>query len=91
VDSAAEYRTLAVSESDPKIAKVYANLAAMEEGHVGFWEDRLRAAGIAVGSRKPSWRSRLLGWMAKHFGSESVLSTIAAKESADRNIYAGQT
>jgi VIT1/CCC1 family predicted Fe2+/Mn2+ transporter len=28
--------------------------------------------------------------MAKHFGSESVLSTIAAKESADRNIYAGQ-
>jgi vacuolar iron transporter family protein len=90
VDSAAEYRTLATSEGDPKIAQVYANLAAMEEGHISFWEERLRMAGVAVGTRKPSWRSRAIRWMAKHFGPESVLSSIAAKESADRNIYAVQ-
>ncbi|HEX4209569.1 MAG TPA: hypothetical protein VHY56_04185, partial [Candidatus Binataceae bacterium] len=71
VDSAAEYRTLAVSESDPKIAKVYANLAAMEEAHIAFWEGRLRAAGVAVKKRKPSWRSRAIRWVAKHFGPEA--------------------
>jgi len=34
VDSAAEYRAMAASESDPKIAKVYSNLAKMEETHI---------------------------------------------------------
>jgi VIT1/CCC1 family predicted Fe2+/Mn2+ transporter len=90
VDSAAEYRTLAGSERDPKIAKVYANLAAMEEGHIAFWEERLRGAGVTVGNRKPSWRSRVLRWMAQRFGPAVVLSTIAAKEAVDRNIYSGQ-
>jgi len=40
VDSASEYRAMAASEPDPRLAKVYANLAAMEEGHIEFWEDR---------------------------------------------------
>jgi len=31
VDSAAEYRAMAAGEPDPRLAKVYANLAAMEE------------------------------------------------------------
>ncbi len=36
VDSAAEYRAMAAGEPDPRLAKVYANLAAMEEAHIGF-------------------------------------------------------
>ncbi len=38
VDSAAEYRAMAIAEPDPRLAKVYANLAAMEEAHIAFWE-----------------------------------------------------
>jgi len=90
VDSAAEYRTLAAREPDPKIAKVYSNLAKMEEAHIGFWEERLRAAGEKVGQRRPSWRSRALIWIAKRLGADAVLSTIAAKEAADRNVYVKQ-
>ena len=90
VDSAAEYRALAAVEPDPRIAKVYLNLARMEEAHVVFWEDRLRTAGVLLTDRRPSWRSRVLRWIARHFGPETVLSTIAAKEAAERNVYAGR-
>ncbi|MBV8134823.1 MAG: VIT1/CCC1 transporter family protein [Deltaproteobacteria bacterium] len=90
VDSAAEYRALAAAEPEPKVAQVYSNLARMEEAHIAFWEDRLRRAGATVHERLPSWRSRVLSWVARRFGPEAVLSTIAAKETADRNGYAGQ-
>ena len=79
VDSAAEYRAMAAAEADPRLAKVYANLAAMEEAHIAFWEDRLRKAGASVPRRRPSWRSRVLGGIARRFGPELVLPTIAAK------------
>jgi VIT1/CCC1 family predicted Fe2+/Mn2+ transporter len=91
IDSAAEYRAMAAGERDPKIAKVYSNLARMEEAHIAFWEDRLRAAGAQVGKRRPSWRTRVLTWIAGRFGPDAVLSTIAAKEAADRNVYVRQT
>jgi hypothetical protein len=44
IDGAAEYRAMAAGERDLKIAKVYSNLARMEEAHIAFWEDRLRGA-----------------------------------------------
>jgi vacuolar iron transporter family protein len=91
IDSAAEHRAMAAGERDPKIAKVYSNLARMEEAHIAFWEDRLRAAGAQVGKRRPSWRTRVLTWIAGRFGPDAVLSTIAAKEAADRNVYVRQT
>src|SRR5271166_3696892 len=90
VDSAAEYSAMAASEPDPNIAKVYSNLARMEEAHIAFWEDRLRSAGEKVGDRQPSWRSRVVAWIARRLGPNAVLSTIAAKEAADRNVYVKQ-
>src|SRR4029077_18650898 len=90
IDSAAEYRAMAESEPDPKIAKVYSNLAKMEEAHIAFWEEKLRSAGATVGERRPSCRSRILARIARRFGPDSVLSTIAAKEAMDRNVYVKQ-
>jgi len=90
VDSASEYRAMAASESDPRLAKVYANLAAMEEGHIGFWEDRLRRAGATVPPRRASWRSRVLAAVARRLGPDLVLATIAAKEAVDQNSYVKQ-
>jgi VIT1/CCC1 family predicted Fe2+/Mn2+ transporter len=87
VDSATEYRAMAASETDPRLVKVYANLAEMEEAHIAFWEDRLRKAGASVPPRRPSWRSRVLGGIARRFGPELVLATIAAKEEVDQNVY----
>jgi hypothetical protein len=90
VDSAAKYRAMAASERDPRLVKVYANLAEMEEAHITFWEDRLRKAGASVPPRRPSWRSRVLGGIARRFGPELVLATIAAKEEVDQNVYVKQ-
>ena len=90
VDSAAEYRAMAAAEADPRLAKVYSNLAAMEESHIAFWEDRLRKVGASVPGRRPSWRSRVLGAIARRFGPELVLPTIAAKEAVDQNAYLKQ-
>ncbi|PYN32167.1 MAG: rubrerythrin family protein [Candidatus Rokuibacteriota bacterium] len=90
VDSAWEYRAMARSEPDPRLAKVYANLAAMEEGHIGFWEDRLQRAGAPVPPRRASWRSRLLGAIARRLGPDLVLPTIAAKEQVEQNGYVKQ-
>jgi VIT1/CCC1 family predicted Fe2+/Mn2+ transporter len=90
VDSASEYRAMAASERDPRLAKVYVNLAAMEEGHIAFWEERLRRAGAPVPPRRASWRSRVLGAIARRLGPDLVLATIAAKEEVDRNAYVKQ-
>ena len=90
VDSAAEYRAMAAAEPDPRLAKVYANLAAMEEAHIAFWEKRLRDAGASVPPRRASWRSRVLGAIARRLGPDLVLATIAAKEAADQNVYVRQ-
>ena len=90
VDSAAEYRAMATSEPDPRLARVYGNLAAMEEAHIAFWEDRLRKAGASVPRRRPSWRSRVLGGIARRIGPELVLATIAANEAVDQNAYVKQ-
>jgi vacuolar iron transporter family protein len=90
VDSASEYRALAASETDPRLARVYANLAQMEERHIGFWESRLRDAGVVVGPHRPSWRSRVLGWIARRFGPDQVMPIIAAKEEADQHVYDDQ-
>jgi vacuolar iron transporter family protein len=90
VDSAAEYRAMAASESEPRVAKVYANLAKMEETHIAFWEERLRAAGARVPAPRPSWRSRVLAGIARRLGPDAVLSTIAAKEAVDQHVYVNQ-
>src|SRR5256712_1434610 len=90
VDSASEYRAMAASEEDPRLAKVYANLAAMEEGHIAFWEERLRKAGAPVPPRRPAWRSRVLAGIARRLGPDLVLPTIAAKEDVDQNAYVKQ-
>src|SRR2546427_1469823 len=90
VDSASQYAERAASEEAPRLAKVSANLAAMEEGPVAFWGGRLRKAGAPVPPRRPSWRSRVLVGIARRLGPDLVLATIAAKEEVDQNAYVKQ-
>src|SRR5213593_3830691 len=90
VDSAAEYRAMAAAEPDSRLAKVYADLGAMEEAHIAFWEKRLRDAGASVPPRRASWRSRVLSAIARRLGPDLVLATIAAKEEVDQNVYVKQ-
>jgi len=90
IDSAALYRTLADIEAQPQLAEVYRRLAMVEERHAGFWEQRLQAAGQTVPPRRPRWRSRGLSWLAKRFGPQFVLPTIATLEEVGRHMYDAQ-
>ncbi|HEY9720920.1 MAG TPA: VIT1/CCC1 transporter family protein [Oscillatoriaceae cyanobacterium] len=80
IDSVSLYNALADLEEDPKLADVYRRLAATEERHAQFWEQKIREAGHAVPTRHVGWRSRVLAWLAARFGVQMVLPTITAME-----------
>lgn len=90
VDSAAQYRAMAAGEPDPAVAKIYNELAEVEEKHAGFWEAKLRELGAEPGPRKPSWRARVLAWTARKWGPRTILPTVAERETVGRNDYLRQ-
>ncbi len=90
VDSAAQYRAMAEAEPDAGVAKVYRELADVEEKHAAFWEVQLRDKGVEPGPRRPSWRARVLRWFAKRFGARMILPTVTAREVAGRDNYLSQ-
>jgi len=91
IDGAAQYHAMATGEARANVADLYRKLAAMEEKHAGFWEERLRAAGVDPGPRRAGWRARTLSWFARRFGAETILPTMATAEYTGRNDYVAQT
>jgi vacuolar iron transporter family protein len=90
IDSVALYGALADLEDDPRLVDVYRRLAAAEDRHAGFWEDKLRAAGAHVPERRPGWRTRLLITLARRFGTQLVLPTLNDLERGDSRGYETQ-
>jgi vacuolar iron transporter family protein len=90
IDSAAQYRAMAEGELDDRTAETYRALAAIEEKHASFWEDRLRRLNAPVPQRAPSWRARVLSFVARRFGATAVLPTIATREYEARDGYRAQ-
>ncbi len=90
VDGAAQYRAMAAGEERQAVADLYGKLAAMEEKHATFWEERLRNAGVDPGPRRVGWRARTLAWVARRFGAQLLLPSMATQEYAGRNQYLGQ-
>src|SRR6266487_5917493 len=87
MNSAALYRTFAALEPQKQLSQIYERLATVEERHARFWEQHLRAAGASVPPPRPSWRARVLIWLAKRCGPQWVLPTIATFECVDRHMY----
>ncbi|HXL34635.1 MAG TPA: demethoxyubiquinone hydroxylase family protein, partial [Gemmatimonadales bacterium] len=83
IDGAALYRALAEAERRPQLAEVYGRLAATEERHARHWEDQLRAVRASVPPRRPGWQTRAMGWLARRFGTQVVLPTVASLERVD--------
>ena len=89
VDGVALYQALANLEQDPKIKGVYQRLADTEARHGELWRGKLVAAGGTPPTR-PTWRTRTLITLAKRFGPSFIIPTVAAREQADSDKYAGQ-
>jgi len=90
IDSAIVYRAMAKAEKDEHLASVYVRLAEVEERHLGFWEEQLRGLGRDPGPRRPSWRARAMRLLARRFGPQMVLPTVASLEQADETDYDDQ-
>lgn len=90
VDGAELYRLLAEAEKDPHLREVYKRLAASEDRHLALWQDRLRAAGAEVPNFRPSFRVKLLGWLARRFGTASVSPIVNRMEMAATSMYDDQ-
>ena len=90
VDGAALYLALAESEKQPQMSELYKRLAKSEEKHAAAWERKLDGLKVEIPARTPSQRARILIWLAKRFGPQFVLPTIAGNEKADSRAYEGQ-
>ena len=90
LDGAALYTAIAAAERDPVRKDLFLQLAQAEAKHAALWREKLAAAGVEEKAHVPSFRTRLLGKLARRFGPAFVMPTIAAAEFADRDKYASQ-
>jgi VIT1/CCC1 family predicted Fe2+/Mn2+ transporter len=90
LDGATLYTAIAAAERDPLRKDLFLQLAQAESNHAQLWREKLAAAGIEEEPYVPSFRTRLLGRLARRFGPGFVMPTIAAAEFSDRNKYALQ-
>jgi VIT1/CCC1 family predicted Fe2+/Mn2+ transporter len=90
IDAAALYDAVAEKEQNPKIGEVYRRMAATERSHAESFAKRLREAGAKVPPFRTSWRTRVLIWLARRFGTQVVLPTMMSQEQMNSDRYAGQ-
>ncbi|MEN3355447.1 MAG: vacuolar iron transporter family protein [Betaproteobacteria bacterium] len=90
LDGSALYAALAAAEADPIRKDLFQQLSQAEAEHAQLWRDKLVASGVNARQYTPSFRTRILGRLARRFGPGFVLPAIAAAEFADRNKYSGQ-
>jgi VIT1/CCC1 family predicted Fe2+/Mn2+ transporter len=86
-DAAYLYRRIAAAEADPARAKVFEDLAEVEDRHVARWESVLRDAGVRVGLLRPSARARLLALVGRSFGWKLLLSILLSEEGRETKGY----
>jgi VIT1/CCC1 family predicted Fe2+/Mn2+ transporter len=89
-NSAALYRSLTAMEPSPRLRHIFASLAASEDEHSTFWEERLRSQGHPVPQFRPSLSTRIHLELARRFGVAFVIPSITIGELKDRDRYAAQ-
>ena len=88
-EAVALYTALAEAEQDPKRAQVFRELAESEQRHVTYWAGKLGLSGADVPDFRPTFRVRVLGWLARLLGSRRVLPLVLRIEGDDTKMYAG--
>ncbi|HLI17390.1 MAG TPA: VIT1/CCC1 transporter family protein [Rhodanobacteraceae bacterium] len=82
-DNEALYARLAGLAADPRLARAYRRIAEGERVNALFWESRLRELGADVPPAHPRTRVRVLGALARWFGTGFVMPTVVRLEHAD--------
>ncbi len=74
------YDRLAEIEPDKNLAEIYRRMADVERRHAARWVDRIKAKGVEVPPFRPSLRTRLLVFLARHLGIAAVLPSAISLE-----------
>ena len=82
-DNEALYSRLAAVASDARLARAYCRIAEGERANAACWESRLRELGEDVPPPRPRARVRVLGALARWFGTGFVMPTVVRLEHAD--------
>ena len=90
IDGIAVYRAMAAGEPEGTLAAVYGKLATAEARHAAVWEGKLREANAWRGTPRPSWRAKLLAFLARRGAVSLVAQTMAGSEARDRAMYDDQ-
>lgn len=90
LNGAALYDAVSKAEKDANLSELYSRLAAVERRHAEMWKQKLVEAGAPVPRFKPSWRTRMLCWIAGRFGPNAVLPSVVNAEQIGSRKYASQ-
>ncbi len=90
IDSAAIYKAMAEIEQNPHIAEIYKKLADAELKHVEFWKEKILELDSSFTSPSISWRGKIMRFLVKKMGPQSVLSTLIAGEDNIASGYSSQ-
>jgi predicted membrane protein (TIGR00267 family) len=88
-DAAWLYRELAQADTSAERRELFGRLAAVEDQHVGRWEELFKAAGRPLPSYATATRTKVLAWVARTFGPSTVLPLILAEEGREVQAYLG--
>ncbi len=86
-DAAHLYRLIAAAETDPARARLFTDLAEVEDRHVARWVEVLRDAGVEMPPPRPSGRARLLALVGRLFGWKTLVSMLLAEEGRETKGY----
>jgi vacuolar iron transporter family protein len=90
IEAAEVYRAMAAAANQPSLKELYLKLAEVEEKHATLWENEMRKAQYSVPARRLGFKARFRCWLAKRYGPDAVLPSMAAGETADFQVYDNQ-
>ena len=91
-DNAVLYRRLA-DTAEGEHREVLLELAAAEERHARYWQEKLTELGHAVGDvagHRPARGTRLVSWLARRLGVRRIVPLLERLEAAERGRYGNE-
>jgi vacuolar iron transporter family protein len=88
-DAAYLYRALSTVETDAERKQLFAKLAVVEDRHAERWEELFTQSGRPLPHYSTAPRTRLLAWVARHFGTSVILPLMLAEEGREVQAYLG--
>jgi VIT1/CCC1 family predicted Fe2+/Mn2+ transporter/rubrerythrin len=88
-DAAYLYRALAAVETEAERKQLFHKLAIVEDRHVERWQELFAQSGRPLPTYTTAPRTKLLAWIAKHFGTSLILPLMLAEEGREVQAYLG--